>query len=112
MPRDLNKGLLKYIKGPSYFKHFLIGTFGGDSARARLSGASRYIYIIATGCPIILIATGPRVYVKIVTIMTSLIIIPFFPELESSSSVSSSGKYEGDQYKGGKEKGCSQKYLG
>ena len=49
MPRDLNKGLLKYIKGPSYFKHFLIGTFGGDSARARLSGASRYIYIIATG---------------------------------------------------------------
>ena len=49
MPRDLNKGLLKYIKGPSYFKHFLIGAFGGDSARARLSGASRYIYIIATG---------------------------------------------------------------
>ena len=43
------KGLLRYIKGPSYFKHFLIGTFGGDSARARLSGASRYIYIIATG---------------------------------------------------------------
>ena len=65
MPRDLNKGLLKYIKGPSYFKHFLIGTFGGDSARARLSGASRYIYIIATGCPIILIATGPRVYFRI-----------------------------------------------
>ena len=49
MPRDLNKGLLKYIEGPSYFEHFLIGTFGGDSARARLSGASRYIYIIATG---------------------------------------------------------------
>ena len=49
MPRDLNKGLLKYIKGPSYSEHFLIGTFGGDSARARLSGASRYIYIIATG---------------------------------------------------------------
>ena len=49
MPRDLNKGLLKYIKGPSYFKHFLIGTIGSDSARARLSGASRYIFTIATG---------------------------------------------------------------
>ena len=49
MPRDLNKGLLKYIEGPSYFEHFLIGTFGGDSARARLSGASRYIFTIATG---------------------------------------------------------------
>ena len=49
MPRDLNKGLLKYIKGPSYFKHFLIGTIGSDSASARLSGASRYIYTIATG---------------------------------------------------------------
>ena len=49
MPQDLIEGLLGYIKGPSYFKHFLIGTIGSDSARARLSGASRYIYIIATG---------------------------------------------------------------
>ena len=49
MPRDLIEGLLGYIKGPSYFKHFLIGTIGSDSARARLSGASRYIFTIATG---------------------------------------------------------------
>ena len=49
MPQDLIEGLLGYIKGPSYFRHFLIGTIGSDSARARLSGASRYIYIIATG---------------------------------------------------------------
>ena len=42
MPWDL-------IKGPSSFKHFLIGTIGSDSASARLSGASRYIYTIATG---------------------------------------------------------------
>ena len=49
MPQDLIEGLLGYIKGPSYFKHFLIGTIGSDSARARLSGASRYIFTIATG---------------------------------------------------------------
>ena len=49
MPRDLIEGLLGYIKGPSYFKHFLIGTIGSDSASARLSGASRYIFTIATG---------------------------------------------------------------
>ena len=47
MPQDLIEG--RYIKGPSYFKHFLIGTIGSDSARARLSGASRYIFTIATG---------------------------------------------------------------
>ena len=49
MPQDLIEGLLGYIKGPSYFKHFLIGTIGSDSASARLSGASRYIFTIATG---------------------------------------------------------------
>ena len=45
MPRDLIEDLLGYIKGPSYFKHFLIGTIGSDSARARLSGASRYCHM-------------------------------------------------------------------